>query len=301
MTSARAMTNHEISGDFAFSDQDFQTIAEMANARYGLFLQPSKKALVYSRLTKRLRALHLPSFDAYCALLNQPAGESEQSHLLSALTTNVTHFFREMHHFEFLRDRLAPDLLAKAKTGQRVRLWSSACSAGQEAYCMAASLLAMSSEFTRHDIKILATDIDPQIIAKARRGIYPADQLDAIPDAWRGTMLGRRKQATGELCMDDDLRKMISFGELNLIADWPMRHAFDVIFCRNAAIYFDKATQSRVWQKFSNILTDGGHLMIGHSERLSGPAEQVFKSVGITTYKRNAPMDGSRSSQQKDK
>lgn len=291
MTSTTANMPQELTGDLAFSDDDFRIIADMANARYGLFLQPSKKALVYSRLAKRLRALHLTSFAAYCALLNRPEGDSEQSHLLSALTTNVTHFFREMHHFEFLRDRLAPRLLAKAKGGDPVRLWSSACSAGQEAYCMAAALLQGAPECGRHDIKILATDIDPQIVAQAKRGVYPADQLEAIPKEWRTLMLERSKPLAGELNMQDDLRKMISFGELNLISDWPMRRRFDVIFCRNAAIYFDKPTQSRLWQRFADALAVNGHLMIGHSERLSGPALQAFTSVGITTYRKTSKTD----------
>lgn len=129
-------------GDFSFTDQDFRRIADLANKQYGLFLQPSKKALVYSRLAKRLRTLNLPGFDAYCALLDRPEGETERPFLLSALTTNVTHFFREMHHFEMLRDIIAPQLLEKARNGQVVRLWSSACSAGQEAYCIAAALFA---------------------------------------------------------------------------------------------------------------------------------------------------------------
>ncbi len=274
-------------GEFSFSDKDFQRIADIANARYGLFLQPSKKALVYSRLAKRLRALTLPSFEAYCALLDRPEGEDEQSHLLSALTTNVTHFFREMHHFDYLKTKIAPDLIKRAKAGEEIRLWSSACSAGQEAYCLAAVLLAAAPDAARHNIKVLATDIDGKVVAQARAGRYPADQLNAIPADWRKVLLAPTRRGD-DLEISAELRKLVTFGELNLIGQWPMKRKFDVIFCRNAAIYFDKTTQARLWKRFAEVLRPGGHLMIGHSERLSGPAEAQFRSTGITTYQKLA-------------
>lgn len=272
--------------EFEFSDRDFQMISALANERYGLFLQPSKKALVHSRLAKRLRARSLGSFAEYCALLNQPEGDDERSHLLSALTTNVTHFFREVHHFDDLRDRLVPLLVAKAKAGQPLRLWSSACSSGQEAYSIAAALVAGDPKIHQYDIKILATDIDPQVVASAREGVYPIDQVMAVPESWRKT-LTKTPVNEKQVQVDPALKSLISFGELNLIADWPMKRKFDVIFCRNAAIYFDKGTQARLWQRFADILVDGGHLMIGHSERLSGSAQDVLRNVGITTYQKS--------------
>jgi chemotaxis protein methyltransferase CheR len=300
MTVLTTVRSKTLSGEYRFSERDFSIIASLANERYGLFLQPSKKSLVYSRLAKRLRALNLPSFETYCDFLNGPGGDNEQSQLLSALTTNVTHFFREMHHFEFLRDKLAPELLEKAKNGRQVRLWSSACSAGQEAYCIAAALLIAAPEFAHLDVKILATDIDPQILQKARRGCYPLDQLEAIPVTWRSRMLSQKSNIASEIEMHDDLHQMISFGELNLIDHWPMRGKFDVIFCRNAAIYFDKKTQSRLWKRFANHLTSSGKLMIGHSERLNGPAESEFESVGITTYAKITNADHAAPPQWKD-
>lgn len=286
MNSILAKGTEQAAIDFRFSDRDFQMIADQANLRYGLSLQPSKKPLVYSRLAKRLRALKVASFEDYCALLQRPEGLAEQGQFLSALTTNVTHFFREVHHFEYLRDVIAPDLLKKCQQGQTVRLWSSACSSGQEAYSMAAALLAASPEFGRLDIKILATDLDPQVVQTATQGRFPADQLKAIPPNWRSFLVAHHGTSDGHIAMNEALRRMISFGELNLVDDWPMRRKFDVIFCRNAAIYFDKATQARLWQRFSDVLSDQGHLMIGHSERLSGPALSLFRSVGITTYQR---------------
>jgi len=270
--------------DFAFSDRDFRMISDLANGRYGLFLQPSKKALVHSRLAKRLRALNLGSFQEYCDLLDRPEGNDEQAHLLSALTTNVTHFFREAHHFEYLRETIAPKLVVKAKSGQAVRLWSSACSTGQEAYSMAAALVCADPTVHQHDIKILATDIDPKVVQVAREGLYPSEQIAAVPEEWRNLLSASRPTGHGNIAVDDRLKSLISFGELNLVNDWPMQRKLDVIFCRNAAIYFDKATQERLWQRFATALSDDGYLMIGHSERLSGPSQGAFKSVGITSY-----------------
>lgn len=277
--------------DFTFSESDFRMISDLANARYGLFLQPSKKALVHSRLAKRLRALKLGSFQEYCELLNQTKGDEEQTHLLSALTTNVTHFFRELHHFEYLQQKIAPEIVSKAEAGAPLRIWSAACSTGQEAYSMAATLLSSEPDLRKLDIKILATDIDPNVIKIARSGIYPSEQIATIPEKWRRTLSRSAVVENGQIRFNDTLKSIISFGELNLIADWPMKRKFDVIFCRNAAIYFDKTTQARLWQRFADALSDEGYLMIGHSERLSGPAEAAFKNVGITSYQKQTPRN----------
>lgn len=289
MTMAATGTKTETTlQEYAFSDADFAMIAEMANRKYGLYLQESKKALVYSRLARRLRALSMESFKDYCALLENPECEAEQSHLLSALTTNVTHFFRERHHFDQLRTEILPRLAEKARAGQSVRLWSSACSAGQEAYCMAAMVIETIKDAKSLDIRVLATDVDPVVIEKGRAGLYALDQLDAIPAEFREVMVETTKDAVECFKMRAELRQMVSFAQLNLIGDWPMKRHFDVIFCRNAAIYFDKQTQARLWQRFSQILAPQGYLMIGHSERLSGDAAQFFRSSGITSYqKRN--------------
>lgn len=269
--------------EYTFSDGDFQKISTFAKARFGLDLQPSKKPLVYSRVSKRLRALKLDCFSEYCALLQSDQLDQEVNHLLSALTTNVTQFFREKHHFEYLIDKVAPQLIQRAQSGETVRIWSAARSAGQEAYCIAAALLTVAPRAIDLDIRILATDIDPRMIAQAKCGQYSLEQRTAIPEKFRQLML-RKPASPDHLEMSEEVKSLISFAELNLIDDWPMRRKFDVIFCRNAAIYFDKATQARLWSRFADALISGGHLMIGHSERLNGAAETQFQSVGITTY-----------------
>jgi chemotaxis protein methyltransferase CheR len=280
--------------DYPFSDADFRLIAEVAKVRFGLDLASSKKPLVYSRLAKRLRALNLHDFAGYCRKLQDDQAADEIAHFLSALTTNVTHFFREMHHFQFLADTLAPHLIAKAKSGEEVRIWSAACSAGQEAYCIAAALLLVEPRITDFNIRILATDIDPKMISVAKSGEYDTEQLQAIPPEFRSTMIGSTTSDT-KLQMHSRLSELISFAELNLIARWPMQKQYDVIFCRNVAIYFDKATQATLWQRFGEVLKNDGHLMIGHSERLSGPAITQFQSVGVTTYTKGSMTTGSGS------
>ncbi|WP_322891752.1 MULTISPECIES: protein-glutamate O-methyltransferase [unclassified Yoonia] len=291
--------NEPTAREYHFTDRDFLTIATLAHQKYGLHLQPSKKPLVYSRLTKRLRALDLPDFESYCALLSDPNAHDEQSHLLSALTTNVTHFFRERHHFTFLRERVLPQLIEKAKMGAPVRMWSSACSAGQEAYSMAAMIRDACPDASRLDIKLLATDVDPQMIQKARQAQYDREQANAIPDEYKKLMIDDIGGGP-HFRIRQDLMALVTFGELNLISEWPMRRRFDVVFCRNAAIYFDKETQVRLWQRFADVLHDDGHLMIGHSERLTGPAENEFRSVAITTYQRRPRSGASIRPQTKD-
>jgi len=276
--------------EYPFTERDFAMIAEIAHQRYGLYLQASKKPLVYSRLTKRLRALALPNFETYCQLLSEPQGQQEHAHLLSALTTNVTHFFREMHHFTDLRDQILPGLIEKARAGSPVRIWSSACSSGQEAFSIAAVICKETQGVAKLDIKILATDVDPQMIQKAREATYDHEQAEAIPAEYKKIMI---EQTGTNFKIKPEIKEMITFGELNLVDPWPMRRKFDIIFCRNAAIYFDKETQSRLWQRFSEAINIGGHLMIGHSERLTGPAQTHFRNVGITTYQRLKQTAGS--------
>lgn len=266
-----------------FGDAEFDVIAAYAHKNYGLNLTASKKDMVYSRLLKRLRQLGLHDFGNYLALLNSSAANSEHTELLSALTTNVTQFFREKHHFDYLRDVILPNLIQRARAGHRVRIWSAGCSAGQEAYSIALTVLALCPEAEKLDIKILASDIDQKMIKFAQAATFPQTELAAIPEVYHGFLVPSRAQHFGFVT---SVHKLISFAELNLIADWPLSGPFDVIFCRNVAIYFDAETQARLWHRFAAIIATDGHLFIGHSERVSGPALQAMKSVGVTAYRK---------------
>ena len=276
--------------NYPFTDADFAVIARRAQADFGLYLTEAKKDLVYSRLTKRLRSLGLEDFESYCRLLEDGDAQGERMEMLSALTTNVTHFFRENHHFETLRNTVLPPLITAAKAGQRVRLWSAGCSAGQEPYSLAFTLLQLCPDAAKYDIRILASDVDPAILARAQKGIYDKDEMKSLPDQVRSHYVTEVDAA--HFSVSHKARSLISFAELNLMHDWPMRGQFDIIFCRNVAIYFDKETQSRLWQRFAGILRDGGYLCIGHSERVAGPAIALLETAGVTTYRRTAKPSG---------
>ncbi|WP_226627197.1 CheR family methyltransferase [Alloyangia pacifica] len=270
-------------GEFTFTDADFDALARLARSEFGLSLASSKKPLVYSRLARRLRARGLASFADYMSLLDQGDEAAERLELVSALTTNVTSFFREKHHFETLRTALIPELAAQ----KRIRIWSAGCSSGQEAFSIAMTLLDGVPPGAR-DLRILATDIDPAILRKARSGRYPAEDCETVPADFRSRWLRPLPGQPEMVEVSAELKALISFAELNLICDWPFKGPFDAIFCRNVAIYFDQDTQQRLWTRFAEKLRAGGILFIGHSERLSGPALPEFTTAGVTTYRKGA-------------
>jgi chemotaxis protein methyltransferase CheR len=277
-------TESLVDGEFVLTGEDFRKISSIIHAHAGIALAESKAALVYSRLARRLRSLGLESFKDYCALVSGRDGLDERQAMLTALTTNVTRFFREPHHFDYLRDRVMPRLVDTARRGGRVRLWSAACSSGQEPYSIAITVLAALPEAPRLDVKILATDIDPRILEEAREGAYSEDAVQPIPVPLRSKWLQRASMGERPWRVNDDVRSLVAFRELNLIGDWPMSGRFDVIFCRNVVIYFDEPTQEQVWSRFTPKLQPGGVLCIGHSERVTGPAANRLDSVGLTTY-----------------
>ncbi|SNS83159.1 CheR family methyltransferase [Antarctobacter heliothermus] len=270
--------------DIPFSDDDFRSIADLARDRFGLSLAESKKPLVYSRLARRLKSRQVSSFSDYLALLNRTEEEDERLELISALTTNVTSFFRENHHFEIVQQVLSQDLAGKARAGGRLRIWSAGCSSGQEPFSVAMTLLEAIPDAPARDVRILATDIDPKIVAKARAGNYSAEDVSGIPAPLRKKWITANDAAGKTYAVADALKSLITFNELNLMDDWPFAGPFDAIFCRNVAIYFAPDTQRRLWQRMSAKLSPGGLLFIGHSERVTGPALEDLTGVGITSY-----------------
>ncbi len=275
-----------VEGEFSLTMGDFNNLASLLHADTGITLHEGKATLLYSRLAKRLRALGMTGFDDYCKLVSDSAhGKEERGLMVRALTTNVTRFFREPHHFDHLRDTVLPPLLKQAERGGRIRIWSAACSSGQEPYSIALSILRLRPDVSRLDIKILATDIDSTVLSQARAGTYAAEAVEAIPADLRTRWMQRVQDG---FQVNEVARQMITFRELNLIGNWPMRARFDAVFCRNVVIYFAEDTQAQIWQRFSPLLNPGGYLYIGHSERLSGPALADFTSEGITTYRRKA-------------
>jgi chemotaxis protein methyltransferase CheR len=271
-----------VDGEFQFTDEDFRTIAATLHAACGIALQDTKATLVYSRLAKRLRALGLESFRDYCALVSGADGLDERQQMIVALTTNVTRFFREPHHFDHLRDKVLPPLLANARRGGAVRIWSAGSSNGQEAYTIGLTILSLMPDAADLDVRILATDIDTKMLAEGRRAVYSDQLLSAVPAELRSRWFERDG---ADWRASEPLRRLVTFNELNLIGDWPMRRQFQAIFCRNVVIYFEEETQSQVFNRFVPLLAPEGRLYIGHSERVCGPAAARFETDGVTTYR----------------
>lgn len=275
-----------VDAEFRMTAKDLQDIASMIYDDAGIFLTETKASLVYSRLAKRIRRIGMDSFASYCKLVAGADGADERRQMLSLLTTNFTRFFREEHHFDHLRDEVLPELVQRAKAGGRVRLWSAGCSQGQEPYTIALTLLSVMPDAERYDVKILATDIDPLVVSHARQGVYDDAAIETVSSQLRGQWF--KSLGDGQWCVDDAVKRLIAFRELNLMRDWPFKGPFDVLFCRNVVIYFDEATQARIWSRYADMLTDGGWLYIGHSERVSGEAKDRLRNAGITTYQKTA-------------
>jgi chemotaxis protein methyltransferase CheR len=271
-----------VEAEFVLSRRNFENIAGLLRTESGIHLPESKAMLVYSRLAKRLRQTGCPDFDAYWELIDSPAGAQERQAMFAALTTNVTRFFREPHHFDHLKKTVLPELVATARAGGRVRLWSSACSTGEEPYSIALTVLDMLPEAARLDVKILATDIDPVVVATARAGIYRADVQSVVPQPLRDKWLARDRES-GAWKVKDEVKALVTFNQLNLIGAWPIKGPFDVIFCRNVVIYFEDETQAHVWGRFHKMLAPEGRLYVGHSERVDVPG---YVSDGLTVYRK---------------
>jgi chemotaxis protein methyltransferase CheR len=265
--------------DRPLSDREFQSIAALLYADSGIHLAEGKASLVHSRLSKRLRALGLESFGDYVELVSSVAGAEERRAMLSALTTNVTRFFREDHHFTDLAERLQGGWAEAARHGARIRFWSAACSSGEEPYTLALTVLGVLPEAASLDVRVLATDIDPLILEKAQRAVYSETSLAAVPDKLRQRWI---KRDGDDFTLADEVKALVSFRELNLMAQWPMKGPFQAIFCRNVAIYFDAETQERLWSRYAPLLSNDGRLYIGHSERVGDPR---FEPAGQTIYK----------------
>lgn len=263
------------------SESAFATISTLAKAEAGLVLPASKRTMVQSRLRTRLATTGMASYDAYAKFVAGPQGQAERRLMISALTTNVSHFFRENHHFELIRSAALPRLVAKAKSGQPIRIWSAGCSSGQEPYSIAMLILDAAPELASLDTLILATDIDPRILEKAEAGVYSDQQIAGIPESYRARFLLHTQDGHQ---VSAAVKRMVRFRELNLLGEWPMRTRFDVIFCRNVVIYFDAATQDSLWPRFDAALQPTGWMFLGHSERVSDAAQSRFTSVGMTAY-----------------
>ncbi len=268
--------------EFEYTWDDFNVLRELSSAHSGIIVSDDKFDMFYTRLARRIRELKLRDFKSYCQYLDAHR-DQEFTEFINAITTNLTAFFRENHHFEYLQATVLPELLRRNAATRRLRVWSAGCSTGEEAYSIAMTL--QENLPAGWDARILATDLDTNVLAAAASGIYAAERIDGLPPArvkrWflRGTGAHRN-----QVRVKPALQQMISFKQLNLMGDWPMSGLFDFIFCRNVLIYFDRETKQRLVGRYAGLLREGGCLFIGHSESLHQLATR-FELIGHTIYR----------------
>lgn len=264
--------------EFHFSDADFRGLVELAYQYAGIALADSKRNLVYSRLSRRLRSLGLRSFAEYRAYLDET--DSERENFINAISTNLTKFFRESHHFDHFRDHIAVPY-ARNRAGGRLRIWSAGCSSGEEPHTIAMVLKREIRDVERQDVRILATDIDTEMVARGTRGEYPASSLEEVPRPYQEYFEAGSK--ADNLVVARAVRSLIAFKRLNLMETWPFKGPFDAIFCRNVMIYFDKPTQRAILSRMRPLLPADGLLFCGHSESFQH-ATDLFRACGRSVY-----------------
>jgi len=275
------------SREFEMTDRDFDQIRSLASEFTGISLSTQKKEMVYSRLARRLRALDISEFSDYISYLKSHERQ-ELGNFVNSITTNLTSFFRENHHFDYLKSTVVPELAREHKADKKIRVWSAGCSTGEEPYSIAMTL-AEVPEFpsSSWDVRVLATDLDTSVLNHAKQGRYNFSRIEGIDTTRRNKWFNQHQEGNKDVFqVSDKIKNNITFNQLNLMnSSWPMSGRFDVIFCRNVVIYFDKPTQRKLFDRYADLLNEGGYLFIGHSETLHGVTTR-FKSLGRTIYRK---------------
>ncbi|MBI5060038.1 protein-glutamate O-methyltransferase [candidate division KSB1 bacterium] len=269
-------------------DSDFKAICRLAYDTAGIHLTDAKRELVQARLGKRLRQLGLDSFDQYLRRLREDKTSAELISMLDALSTNLTSFWRESQHFDYLREHVLPPAFERIKAGADIRLraWSAGCSTGEEPYGLTMVILDALPPNLRADIGILATDLSTRVLGIAKQGGYPETRVKDVPSAMRSRFFHLSRDRRDVIYqVTDEVRSRVKFARLNLMQNWPMHGPFDVILCRNVMIYFDKPTQAKLVGRYFDLLRPGGYLFIGHSESLTG-IDHKYRYAEPTIYQK---------------
>lgn len=271
--------------EFAFQDEDFEALRTLVKQTTGINLTEAKRELVYGRVARRLRALRLPSFAAYRELL--ASGQSgEMVEFCNAVTTNLTSFFREPHHFDYLREQLLRPRLKDPRIPRRVRIWSAGCSSGEEPYTIAMTVREVIADESGWDIRILATDLDSEVLERARLGLYGEDRVRDLGERRLAKFFQlQRSDGAPRYRVAPSLSSLITFKQLNLMHPLPMQGPLDAIFCRNVVIYFDKDTQRDLFARMSTLQRPADLLFLGHSETLFRVSD-AYTLIGKTIYRR---------------
>jgi chemotaxis protein methyltransferase CheR len=267
-----------LSNEFTFTDSDFAKVRTLIHRRAGIALGDQKRQMVYSRLSRRLRELGIPEFSTYLAMLESGNSEDEWQAFINSLTTNLTSFFREAHHFPVLAEHVK-------KAREPVTIWCAAASTGEEPYSLAITLIEALGEQKAASARIIATDIDTAVLEKAAAGVFTLEQVERLsPERLRRFFNKGTGGNAGRVRIRPEVAQMVKFSRLNLLdPSWAVKEAVDAIFCRNVMIYFDKPTQNKILERFLPLIKQGGLLFAGHSENAS-LVNQSFKPLGHTVY-----------------
>ena len=263
------------------NEKYFKKVSQIVYQVSGINLKGGKEALVRARLMKRLRVMGMESFEEYLKFIDSNSGAKELGCMIDEMTTNKTFFFREIEHFNYLCEKILPEL-----KDNKLRFWSAACSSGEEPFSLAILLMENIPRIKSMDVRILATDISTKMLNKARKAVYEEETLRNVPKLFLQKYFVKvRNESFLAYQLKDDVSSIIQFSWLNLMEAWPMKGLFNVIFCRNVMIYFDRPTQQKLINRFWALIEPGGYLFVGHSESLSGISHQ-FKYVRPATYRK---------------
>lgn len=271
--------------EFPYTRKDFDQLRKIANAHTGIVVNDDKYDMYYARLTKRLRTLGIPSFSQYINYLKANE-ELEFTEFINSITTNLTSFFRENHHFEALRNTIIPHIIRHKSHDKTLRIWSSGCSTGEEPYSIAMVVLEELRKYPGWQAQMLASDIDSNVLETAARGVYGLERVNGLSQEVKKRWFFKGKGRNhGKVRVNPALQKLITFKQINLMHPWPVKDQFDIIFCRNVVIYFDNPTKKKLINRFYQQLLPESYLIMGHSESLQAISDQ-FLTIGKTMYRK---------------
>ncbi len=267
--------------EFSYTRKDFNHLCALVDRHTGIQLGEGKEDMLYGRLSRRLRKVGLDSFKAYIEMLEQDSDSDEFGEFINAVTTNLTSFFRESHHFDYLKNTVLPGLMQRNRNSRRIRIWSAGSSTGEEPYSIAITVAETMPP--GWDVKILATDLDTDVLAHGERGVYDDNRVEGLDRAIVQRWFVKNRNQPGKVRVKPELQELIYFRQLNLLQPWPMKGPIDIIFCRNVIIYFDMPTKQKLMNRYADMLPDGGHLFLGHSEAMNNMSNR-FALCGKSVY-----------------
>ncbi|MBL4760426.1 MAG: protein-glutamate O-methyltransferase [Mariprofundaceae bacterium] len=260
--------------EFPYTRADFDHLCQLVDRHTGIQLAMGKEDMLYGRLSRRIRKVGLSSFKDYIRLLEKDEGSDEFGEFINSVTTNLTAFFRESHHFDYLKQTLLPELMRKNSHSRRIRIWSAGSSTGEEPYSIAMTVAETMP--AGWDVKILATDLDTDVLLHGERGIYDVSRVEGLSKAVVQRWFVKNKNAPDKVRVKPELQQLIYFRQLNLLQEWPMKGPVDIIFCRNVIIYFDMPSKQKLMDRYADMLVDGGHLFLGHSEAMNNMSSRFI-------------------------